>query len=103
MLDSINPSIPRIKDHRIPSFRNIFNPNIAFYNILFYKLTTYVIGFFLQQFPYEILNFWFTVHIGIRYYYEPAADVAGSGKKVVESFVVAGFGFWVFGHLKKKK
>ena len=33
---------------------------------------------------------------------EESAIVAGSGKKVVESFVVAGFGFWVFGHLKKK-
>ena len=34
---------------------------------------------------------------------EESAIVAGSGKKVVESFVVAGFGFWVFGHLKKNK
>ena len=30
---------------------------------------------------------------------EGSAIVVGSGKKVVESFVVAGFGFWVFGHL----
>ena len=34
---------------------------------------------------------------------EESAIVAGSGKKVVESFVVAGFGFWVFGHLKKER
>ena len=33
---------------------------------------------------------------------EESAIVAGSGKKVVESFVVAGFGSWVFGHLKKE-
>ena len=30
---------------------------------------------------------------------EGSAIVVGSGRKVVESFVVAGFGFWVFGHL----
>ena len=34
---------------------------------------------------------------------EESAIVAGSGKKVVESFVVAGFGFLVFGHLKKER
>ena len=34
---------------------------------------------------------------------EESAIVAGSGKKVVESFVVAGFGSWVFEHLKKER